>query len=56
MRTHIFIALFALVLTACASKQNPGQTQANKQEARQDYQSQSEYVQIMDGASNRGIR
>lgn len=52
MRTHILIALLALVVTACASKQYPSAAQQEKQE----FQSNSEYVQIMDGASNRGIR
>ena len=52
MRTHILIALVALVVTACASKDHPGQAQQAKQDERQEMQTKSEYSQI-DGAASR---
>lgn len=52
MRTHIFIALIALVVTACASKENLTAAQEQKEEFRQDQQLDVHYSQI-DGQASR---
>jgi len=52
MRTHIAFALLALVLTACASKEERTPAQAQKEEYRQEQQSEVIYSQF-DGQSGR---
>lgn len=48
MRTHILIALTALIVTACASKRDVASTQENKR-----FNDQSQHAQMIDGAASR---
>lgn len=52
MRTHIFIALIALVVSACASKQHPTAAQWEKQQNYQELQTKTEFLQADGRASS----
>ena len=52
MRTHIFITLLALILTACASKEHLTAGQEQKEAFRQEQQTDVHYSQI-DGSASR---
>lgn len=51
MRTHIILALVALISTACASKENLSQAQQERQEERQEMQAQSTFLHTEGAAS-----
>ena len=48
MRTHILIALTALIISACASKRDIASTQENERNY-----DRSQHAQMIDGAASR---
>lgn len=43
MKTHILLALIALIVSACASKENIGQNKFEKQQERQEEFTRNQY-------------
>lgn len=53
MRTHILIALIALVVSACASKQHLTAGQQERENQRQEEQTNVEYSRVDGSAASR---